>query len=252
MAACFMLTLPDVTLICIETLEHELARLALQESLNKAEFFEVVIFTDRPAKFKELSVKPRFVIVPNWPDKIGWSRYHWQGISPHMRTSFVLCQQWDSWIVDPNMWSNEFLNYDVAGAPWWYKDGKNVGNLGFGLRSTRLLRFMRDHQSEFPITTNVDDDLVCRKYRGALEERGFSWAPERLAHQFAFECVETNERHFGFHAMFNWPRVLAPGPLYERVHVAASSPYIGRSNMMKWFHERNPGLAEHILGDYHG
>ena len=234
--------LPDITLVMIETREHKLARLAVEESIKKCNFGEVLIFTDKPYEFHS---DWQIVQVPDWPDKLGWSRFLWQEVGSYVRTSHLLSIQWDSWVFDQEMWREQNLDYDYVGSPWWYKDGRNVGNGGFSLRSTRLHRYLRKHRDRFPCTTNIDDDLLCRGYRPDLESRGFVWAPEILAKDFAFELMRpSNEsRHFGFHGMFNWHVVLTKDQIMERAEIAYQSDYI-RKRMWKSFVDKNPEVAE--------
>src|SRR5271170_4624211 len=217
----------------IETREHALARLAVRDCVDKAEFGEVLILTDKPYAFAGLNCRPRFHIVPDWPDKLGWARAMWFEVPPLLRTRQTLNIQWDSWIWDAAMWRDEFLSYDYIGAPWWYKDGKNVGNSGFGMVSTRLRRFICDRRGTFPCDTSAEDDLLCRSYRPVLEGIGFSWAPEWVAHDFSFECRRPGPktRHFGFHALFNWPEVLEGDDLTTRVAMASESKYIRDSHI---------------------
>jgi hypothetical protein len=237
------LFLPDVTLVCIETLDHALARLAIEDCVRKVEFGAVQIFTDKPEAFGELQAE--YNHVPNWPEKKGWSSFLWGGVAPYLRTTHVLSIQWDSWVVDTSMWASGYLDFDYIGAPWWYSDFKNVGNCGFSIRSTRLTRFLATHQTEFPCDTDLDDDLLCRKYRPKLEARGFTWAPENLARDFAFECVRPapDSRHFGFHAAFNFPHVLEREPLLERVRLMKASPYVSGSYIWNNFCKAYPDLA---------
>jgi hypothetical protein len=244
------LNLPEVTLVMVETREHELARLAIQDCIDKADFGDLIIVTDRPSEFYNFNyLKPKVKTVPDWPSKLGWSRSWWYDIPPMVSTSHTLNIQWDSWIWDTSMWREDYLRYDYIGAPWWYKDGKNVGNGGFSLVSTRLKRYLYDHRQKFPCNTHIDDDLLCRKYRFQLEQTGFIWAPERIAHEFAFECCRPSEisRHFGFHAMFNWPVVLDKEDLFARLEIAASSEYIRDSYMMKAFSEKYPELIRELV-----
>lgn len=243
-----MLKLNDVTLVCVETREHELARMAVEDCLRVAEFGDVLILTDKPESFC-LSQPFRYQVVPDWPDKLGWSRSWWFDVPPLLRTSQTLNIQWDSWICDPSMWRDEFLRYDFIGAPWWYKDGKNVGNGGFCLKSARLARYIYKHRDRFPCDTAVDDDLLCRTYRPKLEEAGFLWAPEKVAHDFAFECCRPSKtsKHFGFHALFNWPEVLDTERLRQRVELALASPYIRDGYMMKAFCERHPDVVRELV-----
>lgn len=239
-----MLKLPDVTLVLIETREHDLAELALRDCEALAEFGEVLVFTDRPAKF--LRPDRRVIEVPDWPNKQGWSRCFWTDVALQCRTSHVLGIQWDSWIVAPEMWRDEYLRYDYIGAPWWYKDGLNVGNGGFCLRSTRFMRFVRKHRAQFPVICDLDDDLFCRKYRPTLQSAGFEWAPEMIAQDFAFECVRSDPtaRHFGFHAAYNFDYGCGSDErLLERAQLMARSNYIMQTSRWEGFAKKCPDIA---------
>lgn len=229
-----MLKLPDVTLVLIETREHDLAQAALEDCERRAEFGDVLVFTDRPAQF--IRADRRVVTVPDWPEKIGWSRCFWYEVPLHLRTSHALGIQWDSWIVKPEMWRDEYLRYDYTGAPWWHNDGMNVGNGGFCLRSTRLLRFIRSNRDIFPCVTDLDDDLYCRKYRLAIQAAGFEWAPEMVAKDFAFETTrpDPSAKHFGFHACYNFDYGCEGDSerLLARAKMMAQSSYI--MNTVRW------------------
>src|SRR5262245_45393140 len=245
--------LRDVTLVMVETREHALAKIAVDDCCRKVSFADVVIVTDKPALFER---QASYKVVEDWPTKLGWSRSWWYDVPPLVHTSHTLNIQWDSWIWDASMWRDEFLKFDYVGAPWWYNDGKNVGNGGFSLVSTRLKRYLADHRDAFPCDSPVDDDLLCRKYRPRLEAVGFAWAPEKVAYDFAYEgCgppghANTGDptKHFGFHAMFNWGHVLEGKALAERLELAAASPYIRDGYMMKAFLDKNPGIVTELLG----
>lgn len=244
-----MLKLPDVTLVMIETREHDLAQLAIEDCERHVKFGEVIVFTDRSSQF--MRADRRIVVVPDWPNKLGWSRCSWRDVAMEVRTSHALGIQWDSWVVDPSMWRNEYLNYDYIGAPWWYKDGLNVGNGGFSLRSTKLMRFVRKNRATFPCDTHLDDDLYCRKYRPSLEAAGFVWADEPLAYQFAFECVrpDPTARHFGFHAAFNFDYGCGGDEekILQRARIMVASPYISKAKHI-WdsFNRKFPWVADRL------
>lgn len=243
-----MLKLPDITLVLIETREHDLAQLALEDCESRAEFGDVLIFTDRPSQF--LRASRRIVTVPNWESKIGWSKCFWYDVGHNMRTSHALCIQWDSWIVAPEMWRDEYLRYDYIGAPWWYKDGMNVGNGGFCLRSTALMRFIYSHRRELPVITDLDDDLYCRKYRPTLQDAGFEWAPESLANDFSFETQrpDPSSRHFGFHASYNFDYGCENNEerLLSRARLIAQSSYA--SGKCDGLFKKRPDLKESVYG----
>jgi len=233
----------------VETREHELARLAIEDCIRAAEFGDVLVLTDRPLEFSSLTrvCEPRIYSVPDWPEKVGWSRSWWFDVPQYLRTRQTLNIQWDSWICDPSMWHDEFMDYDYIGAPWWYKDGKNVGNGGFSLVSTRLKRYVAQHRDKYPCDTAADDDLLCRRYRPMLEEVGFVWAPEWIAHDFAFECCRpsSTSKHFGFHALFNWPHVLEREKLMARLRVGLRSEYVSK-NMLNAFKNNHPQILEEL------
>ena len=220
-------SLPAVTLVMIETREHELARLAIEDTLKVIEPAEIIVFTDRPDLI-HVAGHVRYVEVPDFDSKLGWCECYWHDVPPEIKTSHALMIQWDSWALDASMWRDEYLGYDYIGSPWWYKDGRNVGNSGFGMRSRRLMDYLLRHKDQYPVTTSAEDDLLSRTYRPRLEREGFRWAPEELARDFAFECIRPPEgsRQFGFHGIFNWPFVLDYEALDRRFNLARSSPYI--------------------------
>lgn len=245
-----MLQLPSVTLVMVETQEHELAKLAIEDSLRDVHFGRVLAFSDEPSRFANIVGMDAVYEVPNWLEKIGWSRFVWQDLAPYLDTSHVLTIQWDSWVVNAEAWTDEFLAYDYIGAPWWYKD-RNVGNGGFSIRTTALQRFLRKHRDRFPCITDVDDDLLCRKYRFALEEHGFTWAPELVAKRFAFECVQPKDGEglpFGFHAAFNFGKVLDHERLKNRASLMAGSPYLAGKGSRIWksFSEKHPEIIKEL------
>src|SRR5262245_11509741 len=237
------LGLPDVTLVMVETRQHDLAELAVKDCERHIDFGDVFVFTDRPSQF--IRADRQVIAVDDWSNKLGWCQFVWAEVPKYIRTSHVLFIQWDSWLMDPNRWSDDVLAFDYIGSAWWYTDGRNVGNSGFSLKSTALIRYVRKHADRYPCTSTLEDDLMCRTYRSALEQDGFVWAPEYVASDFAFEVKRPapDSRHFGFHAMHNWGYVLDEERLLERARVAARSPYITQNSWM-WERllERNPAL----------
>ena len=212
-----MLELPDVTLVCIYTIAHELSLLAVDDCLKLAHFGDVKLFSDQAARGHD--VVP-IKLNPTTPELAEVSVYQ---LPKYIKTSHVLFIHWDSWILDPSLWQDKFLRYDYIGAPWWYTDGYNVGNSGFTIRSRAILDFMATHREQFPFVM-PEDHTLCRVYRSRLPQ--FTWAPEDLAWQFAFERTRRYERTFGFHGIFNWHLVLDGDRLAERVRLAKANPYV--------------------------
>jgi len=241
-----MIKLPDVTFVMVETQSHELAKIATEDCLNKMEFGDAIVFTDKPAFFD--GVKARVVTVPNWPSKVEWCRANWYLVPLHIETSHILFCQWDAGIWNPEDWTNDYLQYDYVGALWNWHPAKRVGNSGFSLKSYRLARFVYKNRDKYQCDVPVEDDLLCRKYRTDLEANGFEWAPEGLAHKFAYEGCGPNPRpmlesHFGFHGAFNFSRVFNNDQLETRAQLMLADDYIRNSYMMQSFALANPELS---------
>ena len=219
------LRLPDVTLVMIDTQCHELARLAMEDSLREVDFGDAVIFSDEPIEV----AGTRWVKVPKWPNIAECSNFMWYELPNHIQTKWAINIQWDSWVVDAGCWTDEFLQYDYVGAPWWYNDNLNVGN-GCALRSSALMRFLQTNKERFPLSVSQEDHLIGRVYRGALEQHGFKWPSETLASRFSLECTRPSpeSRHFMFHDSFNFPIVLDSERLAERTRLMRANPAISR------------------------
>lgn len=222
------LSLPNVTLVCITTRDYGPSVVAIKKSLAQIKPHSTIFFTDVQYDDPDFEC----IIIP----KMDWLQYNkwvccelWRYIT----TSHVLLIQWDGMVIDASAWTDEFLNYDYIGAPWNYKDGRNVGNGGFSMRSTNLMQFIS--QDEFIQDVGVyapEDEVICRLYRKYLESKGVRFAPEDLAHRFSFEMHPPKQKTFGFHAHFHQPYrepvivhrtgamgdVIMAEPLMERLH----------------------------------
>jgi hypothetical protein len=239
------LKLDSVSLVMIDTHCPELARLALQDTLAQVSFGKVLIFSPR-----ELGIDgARHVHIGKWPSQTEYNEFLWHKLYRYLDTPYVLNIQWDAWVINADMWSDLYLDYDYIGAPWGYNDGLNVGN-GTGIRSRRLLEFLHDNPDEFPVPLQKEDDRLCRRYRPELEKHGFRWAPDWLAAQFSFENWRPSEdsRHFMFHDSMLFPYVLSGERLLERVALMQRNDYItcGRKLDVMYGHDPiaiNPQLA---------
>lgn len=221
------LRLPDVTLVAIDTACHKLTAMALQECMDRVDFGGVLVLAD---KLYDQSWLDRLVeresvrwhaIKPCNVQGIG--DHTWYTLPPLIKTSHYLIVQWDSWVLNAAAWTDEFLAFDYIGAPWgWHRDQYEVGNGGFSLRSRKLGQYLAGTADIYPFA-HPEDDTLCRRYRPMLEQyANFRWAPEALAERFSFERTPLQEgvRSFGFHGVFNFPRVLPPAAVRERLRYA--------------------------------
>lgn len=194
-----MLSLPRVTLCCIDCANHELALAALEQCMRKCAFARVVFITDRDYAIDGIDC----VRIPTIDSRAAYSQFVMKELFAHIDTDFALLVQWDGFVVNAAAWSDEFLDQDYLGAKWiFYTDGHNVGNGGFSLRSKRLLDALRD---PYIVPDDVEDVAICRTYRPYLEKQhGIRFAPEAVADRFAFEASYWTSPPFGFHGLYNF------------------------------------------------
>jgi len=239
-----VLKLPGVTLVLRDVLCHELARLAVTDSLALVKPEKTIIFSD-----VDLNVAAtEWVKVPRWCTLMEHCTFFWHEQHKYIKTPHFISIEWDGWIIDSEQWTDEFLEYDFVGAPWWYSDGLNVGN-GLGLRSNALMKFLSDHRDKFPVRAK-EDEVLGRLYRPALEKNSFKWPDEKLASRFAFECVRPAvwSKHFMFHDSSNFPAVLSAKRLHERVGLMRANPYICAGHKLQELEQGRKAMILDRLG----
>lgn len=182
------LQLPDVTLVCIDDRRPDLASIAINECQKHAKFGEVKLFTSHTGYKHAIPIKPIRSI-----DQ--YCRFIIKELHKHIDTSHCLVVQWDGYVVNPDHWKQEFLDYDYIGSTW--KTDGEVGNGGFSLRSKKLLQSLSSDDFKCPYTP--EDCYICRDHRPQLESFGIKFATPSIAASFG---VEDGVHHgqFGFHS----------------------------------------------------
>lgn len=140
-----------------------------------------------------------------------YNRFVVQDLHDYIVSSHYLIFQHDGFIVNPDNWSYNFLNYDYIGAVFpeaeWSAVNR-VGNGGFSLRSTRLTKYCSTLNFDYSIN---EDKLICVDYYNVLREEGFTFAPPELAARFSLEeNTEYNSdinKVFGFHGSSRRPHL---------------------------------------------
>jgi hypothetical protein len=168
--------------------------------MDRVDFYDVKVFTT-----SDIGVHGIKNIIID-PMGIGeYSNFCVTYLNEHIDSDFCLVFQDDGFILNPHLWDDSFYDYDYIGAPWplyigWPKEGEQVGNGGFSLRSKKFL----ESSSRLPRTmSNEDTYLVC-KNRKILESDGIKIAPVEVARKFAIEFPLDDQHNinncFGFHA----------------------------------------------------
>ena len=209
-----MLRLDDVTLCCVDTTNHALAVRALTISRRDISFARTVFLTDALPPGVGAPEGIDVIATERIESRAAYSAFVMKLLLPHVTTSHVLIVQWDGYVANPDTWDRAFLACDYIGAQWfWHKDGMQVGNGGFSLRSRHLLQALQDPR----ITPGAaEDETICRTFRPLLEQDyGVRFADVGTADRFAFEAAYPVGRPFGFHGLYNFCRVVPPGELAQ-------------------------------------
>jgi hypothetical protein len=195
------LSLPNVTIVIIDSVNYRPARRTLQHCINLCEFADAKFLTH----FEEPN-DPYIVKIDKISSTKAYSEFVMKRLADYVKTDFVLIIHTDGFIVNLDKWTPEFLKYDYIGAPWHpsqLQKGMNpehrVGNGGFSIRSRRLQEHLRDDPNIREL--HPEDAAICQLYRSYLEDKGFTFAPVELAHQFSCENYLWNNA-FGHHAYF--------------------------------------------------
>ncbi len=143
-------------------------------------------------------------------------------LSSFVKTDFCITMQYDGFIINPDRWSDDFLDYDYIGAPWSKEPNNLVGNGGFSLRSQKFLTEARKipymphikFENMPPGTDHTPEDwFLCSYSYPEMSEVGVKFAPVPLAFDFSVEHPNrfktwnrddlSTYKSFGFHGSFN-------------------------------------------------
>jgi len=202
----------NITLVVIDTLNYRATEWAVGQTRK--------IFPDSPllvASDQEFMPSDTFVELDIKLDKYSHSRACLD-IGQFVETDHALFIQHDGFPVRPELWRDEFLEYDYIGAPWTGKpEERSVGNGGFSLRSKRLLN-LTPHLPQDTDKSHeywLEDGMIGMIFRPWLERNGCRFPHSDLAHKFSHEHpFGPYEDSFGFHDKRNAEHFLSP-ELYE-------------------------------------
>ena len=210
------LKLDQVTLVCFDTRNIEAAIFSMSMSLKKAKFAESILFTNKNMCSKEITSKAKIAgiqleDVPEISSINEYSFFILSNLNSYVNTQFCLITQWDSWIIDHQLWDSQFLNYDYIGAIWPHYSKNQVGNGGFSLRSKKLLESTEDfikNNLDFS-TPLIEDDYICRQYKDIFEQKyNIKFSSSEVANRFSIERNGLPKNSFGFHGMYNFNFVM--------------------------------------------
>jgi len=208
--------LENITAISINCVNAQEGINALLYSAKNIQFKELVLFTHEKVSHPDI----RVIKIDKLASVDAYNDFILRLAEHIVDSEYTLVLQDDGFVVSPDLWRNEFLDYDYIGAPWpadrsWVEkqfnkefmpDGFNqVGNGGFSLRS---LRFM-ELSSHFASCEGAGEDtFLCHTQYKFMKTWGIKFAPVEVAKLFSWENNIDDwqnpgeldiSKHFGFH-----------------------------------------------------
>ena len=207
------LQLPNVTLAAMTSVKLRQTIQALQYSMREIDFGDVVLVTHRKPLFLSKKIKYKHVKKLKTIDHFNYNMVY--KIHHYIHTDFMLLIHYDGFVVNPDMWRDEFLEYDYIGSPFppphtefAYRDvNGNICRVGnsVSIRSKRLLEFPA--QSHMPWMPSAhgdynEDCFICCQNKHLFDAAGMQIAPLEVAKYFGHERMipEVKDiRPFVFH-----------------------------------------------------
>lgn len=191
----------DITIVVIETSCHELAKEAIDKTIQNVDVKKIVTISD-----KEFYSGATNYLIPCGLSFEKICKIMLKDLTNYVDTEHVLTVQWDGMAYDKSMWDDAFLTYDYIGAPWPFVVTDNkVGNGGFSLRSKKLLDALnKDPRIKLGGTFGHSEDaIICQQERCYLEYKyDTKFADVPTASKFSLE-IGDYRNSFGFHGPWN-------------------------------------------------
>lgn len=191
------LQLPNVTLAAMTSVNVGATVKALLYSMRGIDFAQTVLVTHRKPFFLPKEITYRHI------DKLrGINAFNYAMIYEmykYIDTDYMLLVHADGFVVNPESWRDEFLDYDYIGSPFplpkddfSYRDIHGniirVGN-SVSIRSRRLLEFPAKAGIPFEADHGFfnEDGFICVKNRHLFEAEGMRFADLDIAKYFGHE-----------------------------------------------------------------
>ncbi len=196
------LKLPNVTLAALTSVRVYETIQALEYSMRGIEFGDVVLITHRKPFRLPDTIKYKHTSKLKNIDYFNYKTAYELG--NYIDTDYVLLVHYDGFVVHPESWRDEFLQYDYVGSPWPMPEGDQglsyydiygnicrVGN-SVSLRSKELLDFPRKENLKWEKDAEGwynEDTFLCCRNKHKIEEAGMKIAPIEVAKYFGHECM---------------------------------------------------------------
>jgi hypothetical protein len=198
-----MFELKNIELIIASCFNAENGVRALRHSIKDIKFGKVTIFS--PYKPRNITNGIDYVYIEKQTPST-MNSFAIKELPKYYTHDYVLSIHDDGFIINPHLWTNEFLQYDFIGAPWpplHWNTKNRVGNMGFFMKSKKFT----DLELQINYINGPNDWLVTNYYYDSFIECGCRYAPINIAAKFSMELPISEIPHdlsksFGFHGKY--------------------------------------------------
>jgi hypothetical protein len=205
------LNITIVSVSCIRVID---SLNAIKKSMEGINFSESKLITSENIEDSTVEIYK----IPNL-DYEGYNKFIVYELYKYIDTEYCLIVQDDGYVINPDKWMPNFLDYDYIGAPWALPNDDfsckdpfgnliRVGNGGFSLRSRKLLslptKLNLEWKSYFGYY-NEDGFFTCHN-RHLFEAEGCVYAPLDVSKYFSHEAEIPEIQGiipFGFHGKWS-------------------------------------------------
>lgn len=207
--------LPTVTLMTTTSVRLPEHIEAIKKCCENIKFGKVILVSHELPK--DLPDYVEYKYYPEIRDIMDFNILMFRNVGKFVETSHALFCQDHAFVTNPELWDNDWLQYDYIGAPWPIRENSyiddngervRVGNGGFSLRSSKLM--------QLPLKLNIplvheqgfynEDGNICCYHKSKFLAHGIKYAPVEVAAKFSYENpVPENQGipSFGFHRFQN-------------------------------------------------
>jgi hypothetical protein len=203
-----MLELKNITLVAVTSVKIDSHVKALEYSCRGIKFGDVKILSDIKPNYLPNYIKHEYIDKLTHPigENLGGGKDQWNyfmvyKLGKHIDTDYAIIIHDDGFVVNPESWNPDFLNYDYIGSPWFlpsdnfsYRDINGeiirVGN-SVGLRSKRLMDLPLKIDLEWKSFHNYwnEDGFISVNNRHIFIQHGMRFPDLDVGKSFSHGCM---------------------------------------------------------------
>ncbi len=194
-----MIKLPNVTLVAMSGLGHK-----AEENVS------ALLMSQKGIEFGAA----KYIQLGEIQDIDSWNKAIIYELPKYIETEFALLIHGDGYVINPELWNPEWLNYDYVGAPWplpqddysYRTPDKTLVRVGnsVSLRSKKLMDSAALCEWKPYFGNTNEDGFICCHNRPWLESVGCKFAPLEVAVHFSKEHEipeNVGLKTFAFHSL---------------------------------------------------